>query len=134
MAFFKHKVDKFMENNSEEVDDRFRELLQEYNDLTISVDKAMADLKIVKDRRNVIEQSIQEYMKGNELEKVNLPKMTIQVYKAKTVKPLNRVYLQQKITDIVGDELAKKIIDYIYNNREYVYREKMKRVKIKDKN
>ena len=115
------------DNEHQCVDSSFKELLKEYIDLTKTINASMADIKLVKDRRTKIEEAIHIYMSSNQLDKINTPEMSFQVYKSKVAKPLNKGFIKSKLSELVGEIKADELTSYLFDNREYNEKETIKK-------
>ena len=125
-----NEFDESVEENQPQVDSTFKEMLKEYVDLTRAIDAAMADLKTIKDRKAKLEKAIHVYMKGNKIETINTPEMKFKVMKSKRVQPINKGFIEEVLTDVVGSAQAKTLTKHIFANRKYTESEILSKRKI----
>lgn len=113
------------------LDEQIKELLKEYIDLTKTIDKVNTDLKTAKKRREKLEEVLHVYMASNEINRINVPEMSFQIYKSKTAKPINRNFIETKLAEVVGSDQAATLVEHLYTNREYNEKEIVKKTKKK---
>ena len=77
-------------------------------------------IKILKEREKKINPILQNYMKNNNIQDINLNEnYNLNRIEKDYYKPINKEYILKSLSSIIDNEMKiNKIIDYLYNNRD----------------
>ena len=122
------------------ISDEFKIATKEFDRVEDLIKELEVKLKELRSQKKDFSEKMLAFVKSNNLEdtefKVNNKK--IKYTNTRTLQPLNKDYLFQRITEFtmpyvstIGNDFSEKLIDYIMDNRKFVEREYIKSTLIK---
>jgi hypothetical protein len=122
------------------ISDEFKNSTKEFVELNNTIKGLEVQLKELRSKKKECSEKMVYFVKNNSLQdtefKVNNQK--IKYAQTRTLQPVNRDYLFQRITEFtmpyvstIGNDFSEKLIDYIMDNRKFVEREYIKSIQIK---
>jgi hypothetical protein len=122
------------------ISDEFKNSTKEFVELNNTIKGLEVQLKELRSKKKECSEKMVYFVKNNSLQdtefKVNNQK--IKYAQTRTLQPVNRDYLFQRITEFtmpyfstIGNDISEKLIDYIMDNRKFVEREYIKSIQIK---
>jgi hypothetical protein len=84
-------------------------------------------LKVLKSKKNKITPVLEEQFQNNQLNKIIINnKFHVAFRNKEYLTPINKKYLSKSLDSLIDDTDKKnKIIEYIYNNRDIIYRKNL---------
>jgi len=100
------------------------------------IKSAQEAIRILRKEKDATAKTIMEFMRKNKLveEKINITGGNLGVAVSKRVVPINRAYIEKRLTEYFRNEAkAKEITEFIYSDREAVESTVLRRKNIKAK-
>jgi hypothetical protein len=127
-----------------EKNDRFQSVLGEWNRINDDIDllqKAIKErmkpyetkLQLLKDKSKKLETTLVNYMEYNGLndKKIIVENKSIECQTSKRSEPVSKDFILKKLGEILDDQKASKLVEYIYNNRQVTNKLVLKRKEVK---
>lgn len=127
-----------------EKNDRFKSVLGEWNRINDDIDllqKAMKEkmkpyetkLQLMKDKSKKLETTLVNYMEHNGLndKKIIVENKSIECQNSKRSEPVSKDFILKKLGEILDEQKAAKLVEYIYNNRQVTNKLVLKRKEVK---
>jgi hypothetical protein len=127
-----------------EKNDRFKSVLGEWNRINDDIDllqKAMKEkmkpyetkLQLMKDKSKKLETTLVNYMEHNGLndKKIIVENKSIECQTSKRSEPVSKDFILKKLGEILDEQKAAKLVEYIYNNRQVTNKLVLKRKEVK---
>ena len=112
------------DSKNKKLDENINKLLKKWVHYDESIKKLENELSRIKEKKKVITPLIENEFKNNNINKIIINKDFNKSLKNKEYySPVNRKYISKSLDNLIDDpEKKNKIIEYIYNNREIIYR------------
>lgn len=108
-------------NESSSVPDNIVDQISEYVDLIKQIDQSKADVKILKQRANEIEDSIMTFMREDGRTGLRIPDYgRFSIVKKEKKRAINKAYVEEKITARFGhdnDEQIQELVNDVFDHR-----------------
>lgn len=116
-----------------EVNREFKSWIKEYIEIDNKIKEANTKLASVRKQKKNIESKISDYIVEHDLEDIafNIPENgSVKLGSTTTIQPITKELLFEKINEILKDEkLTKQCVDHVYESREKVEKQCIKRSK-----
>tara|TARA_Y100000768_G_scaffold68896_1_gene48336 strand:- start:9977 stop:10348 length:372 start_codon:yes stop_codon:yes gene_type:complete len=112
------------DSKNKKLDENINKLLKKWVHYDESIKKLENELSRIKEKKKVITPLIENEFKNNNINKIIINKdYNISLKNKEYYSPVNRKYISKSLDNLIDDpEKKNKIIEYIYNNREIIYR------------
>lgn len=111
-------------SKDKKLDENMNRLLKKWVHYDESIKKLEKELTIIKEKKKIITPLIENEFKNTNINKININKdYHISLKNKEYYSPINRKYISKSLDNLIDDtEKKNKIIEYLYNNREIIYR------------
>lgn len=118
------------EEQSKEFSTEFVSDLREFIDLCEQISTAKDEMKLLNERKNELETKISDFMFDKKIPAFATPIGKVSIHQRKSVKPLNKDYLSEMISEKVEDRaVVDEIVNKTFGQRPITFIQKIRVVK-----
>lgn len=105
--------------------EQFKEIVQEYVDLSDQINRAKQQIKAINERKNELEEFIREFMAQNNINVIDTAVGKIKMFNSQSKPGLKKEMMTELLTQKLGPVVASQVIQIVYD-RDAVSKQKVK--------
>lgn len=105
--------------------DQFKDVVQEYVDLSDQINRAKLQIKAINERKNELEEHIRAFMEQNHINVIDTAVGKIKLFNSQSKPGLKKETMSDLLTQKLGPVVASQVIHIVYD-RDAVSKQKVK--------